>query len=221
VLTDPEAACGFQLRLAAFQNPELYKAQAMRLSTYDKPRVIACAEDHAHHIGLPRGRLDDVCRGLTDLGVSTDIRDERHTGVGLDMSFQGQLRPEQNSAAEAMLRHDTGVLAATTAFGKTVVAAWLVARRGVSTLVLVHRVDYSISGSSDCQPFWVCRRSRSVESAVVRDDRAARRRRHSASRQEGSIASGLPSQRQSSHCNGLAALGLRRAGASQPKPAER
>jgi superfamily II DNA or RNA helicase/very-short-patch-repair endonuclease len=127
------------LRLAAFQNSEFYKAQAMRLSTYDKPRVIACAEDHAHHIGLPRGCLDDVCRALIDLGVSTDIRDERHTGVRLDMSFQGQLRPEQQSAAEAMLRHDTGVLAATTAFGKTVVAAWLVARRGVSTLVLVHR----------------------------------------------------------------------------------
>ena len=35
--------------------------------------------------------------------------------------------------------HDTGVLAATTAFGKTVVAAWLIAQRGVNTLVLVHR----------------------------------------------------------------------------------
>src|SRR5687767_4532561 len=46
------------LRLAAFQNPEFYKTQAMRLSTYDKPRVIACAEDHPHHIGLPRGCLE-------------------------------------------------------------------------------------------------------------------------------------------------------------------
>ena len=48
------------LRLAAFQNPEFYKAQAMRLSTYNKPRVVACAEDLPHHIGLPRGCLDDV-----------------------------------------------------------------------------------------------------------------------------------------------------------------
>ena len=38
-----------------------------------------------------------------------------------------------------MLAHDTGVLAATTAFGKTVIAAWLIAQRGVNTLVLVHR----------------------------------------------------------------------------------
>jgi superfamily II DNA or RNA helicase/very-short-patch-repair endonuclease len=127
------------LRLAAFQNPEFYKAQAMRLSTYAKPRVIACAEDHPHHIGLPRGCLDEVRQTLTDLGVRTAIRDERHAGRRLDVRFHGELRPEQKSAAEEMLAHDTGVLAATTAFGKTVVAAWLIAQRRISTLVLVHR----------------------------------------------------------------------------------
>ena len=49
------------------------------------------------------------------------------------------MRPEQVIAAKAMMAHDTGVLAATTAFGKTVLAAWLIAQRGVNTLVLVHR----------------------------------------------------------------------------------
>lgn len=127
------------LRLAAFQNPEFYKAQSMRLSTYDKPRVIACAEDYPHHIGLPRGCLDDVRQSLTSLGIRPAIRDERHSGERLNVTFQGQLRPEQQRAADAMLRHETGVLAATTAFGKTVVAAWLIAERQVSTLVLVHR----------------------------------------------------------------------------------
>jgi hypothetical protein len=127
------------LRLAAFQNPEFYKTQAMRLSTYDKPRVIACAEDHPEHIGLPRGCLDDLRRTLGDAGIRPDIRDERYAGAPLDATFQGELRPEQSVAAKAMLAHDTGVLAATTAFGKTVVAAWLIAQRGVNTLVLVHR----------------------------------------------------------------------------------
>jgi len=127
------------LRVAAFQNPEFYKAQAMRLSTFDKPRIIACAEDHAHHIGLPRGCLDEVCEILGNLGVSAVIRDERYSGTSLDVTFHGELRPEQDAAAKAMLAHETGVLAATTAFGKTVVAAWLIARRGVSTLVVVHR----------------------------------------------------------------------------------
>ena len=127
------------LRLAAFQNPEFYKAQAMRLSTYNKPRVVACAEDLPRHIGLPRGCLDDVRKTLSDVAVHVAIRDERHDGNRLEVKFQGELRNEQKAAADAMLRHETGVLAATTAFGKTVVAAWLIAQRGVNTLVLVHR----------------------------------------------------------------------------------
>jgi hypothetical protein len=127
------------LRLAAFQNPEFYKAQAMRLSTYNKPRVVGCAEDLPHHIGLPRGCLDDVRKLRAELGVGAGIRDERHDGSSLEVTFQGELRPEQKAAADAILRHETGVLAATTAFGKTVVAAWLVAQRGVNALVLVHR----------------------------------------------------------------------------------
>jgi len=56
----PPALRNRLIRLAAFQNPEFYRAQAMRLPTFDKPRVIACAEDHPMHIGLPRGCLDDV-----------------------------------------------------------------------------------------------------------------------------------------------------------------
>lgn len=127
------------VRLAAFQNPEFLKAQAMRLPTYDKPRIIACAEDHAHHLGLPRGCLRDLQQLLSDLNIKSVILDERLSGQPLSVEFQGDLRAEQLTAAQAMLAHDTGVLAATTAFGKTVVAAWLIAQRGVNTLVLVHR----------------------------------------------------------------------------------
>jgi superfamily II DNA or RNA helicase/very-short-patch-repair endonuclease len=127
------------LRIAAFQNPEFYKAQAMRLTTFGKPRIIGCAEEHSHHIGLPRGCLDDVRQLLADLKIKSLVRDERNAGRPIELTFAGELRPEQQAAAEAMLAHDTGVLAATTAFGKTVIAAWLIARRGVNTLVLVHR----------------------------------------------------------------------------------
>jgi superfamily II DNA or RNA helicase len=127
------------LRLAAFQNPEFYKAQAMRLSTYQKPRVIACAEDHTHHIGLPRGFFDEIRQTLDALRIRSTVRDERTRGTSIDVTFYGALRPEQQTAADALLQYDTGVLAATTAFGKTVVAAWLMAKRGVNTLVLVHR----------------------------------------------------------------------------------
>ena len=127
------------IRLAAFQNPEFYKAQAMRLPTYGKPRVVACAEEHAKYIGLPRGCLEEVRSLLAELRIELTVRDERLTGQPLNVAFQGTLRPEQKAAAKALLKHETGVLSATTAFGKTVLAAWLIAQRGVNTLVLVHR----------------------------------------------------------------------------------
>jgi superfamily II DNA or RNA helicase len=127
------------VRLAAFQNPEFYQAQAMRLPTYDKPRIIGCAEEHPQHLALPRGCLDDVRRLLSELGIALTIRDERNPGTPLSLVFHGELRPEQAAAAADLLAHDTGVFSATTAFGKTVVAAWLIAQRGTNTLVLVHR----------------------------------------------------------------------------------
>lgn len=135
----PAALRNRLIRLAAFQNPEFYRAQAMRLPTYDKPRIIDCAEDHPRHLGLPRGCLCDLRSLLKDHRIAPRIRDERNPGEALDLEFHGVLRADQQAAGEAMLGHDTGVLAATTAFGKTVVAAWLIARRGVNTLVLVHR----------------------------------------------------------------------------------
>ncbi len=135
----PPALRNALVRLAAFQNPEFYKAQAMRLPTYDKPRIIACAEDHPEHIALPRGCLDEALDLFRTLKIKSQVRDERFAGRALQVSFNGTLRPDQQQAAPAMLSHDFGVLSATTAFGKTVLAAWLIAQRGVNTLVLVHR----------------------------------------------------------------------------------
>jgi hypothetical protein len=54
----PQALANRLIRLAAFQNPEFYKAQAMRMSVWDKPRVIGNAENYPQHIALPRGCLD-------------------------------------------------------------------------------------------------------------------------------------------------------------------
>ncbi|RPI74485.1 MAG: restriction endonuclease subunit R, partial [Desulfobacteraceae bacterium] len=127
------------VRIAAFQNPEFYKAQAMRLSTFEIHRIIGCAEIYARHIGLPRGCLEEVRELFRDLGIKTSVRDERFPGTPLKVFFQGKLRDEQIPAAKAMEAHETGILAATTAFGKTIVGAWLIARRGVNTLVVVHR----------------------------------------------------------------------------------
>lgn len=127
------------IRIAAFQNPEFYKAQAMRLPTFDKPRVIACAEIHDDYIALPRGCLDEVKELFRSLGVKYRVQNKCYAGKPLDVSFHGELRFAQKSAATAMLVHNMGVLSATTAFGKTVLAAWIIAERGVNTLIIVHR----------------------------------------------------------------------------------
>ena len=135
----PPALVTRLMRLAAFQNPEFHRAQAMRLPTYGKPRIIDCVEDGPIHLGLPRGCLEEVEGLLRGMGIEPLVEDRRFTGHPLNLAFQGELRPDQEEAAQAMLSHDTGVLAAATAFGKTVVAAWLIAQRGVNTLVVVHR----------------------------------------------------------------------------------
>ena len=127
------------VRLAAFQNPAFYAAQAMRRSTFGTPRIVACAELLSHHVALPRGCLEATEGLLEELGIGLDLRDERHAGRPVDTTFLGELTPEQAVTADALLANDTGVLAATTAFGKTVVAASLLATRGTNTLILVHR----------------------------------------------------------------------------------
>jgi superfamily II DNA or RNA helicase len=126
-------------RLAAFQNPEFYAAQAMRLPTFGKPRVISCAELFSKHVALPRGCLDGLMDLLDSVGVAAELRDERQQGQLLPARFLGELTSEQSEAAAALLKHETGVLAAATAFGKTVVAVKMTAARERSTLVLVHR----------------------------------------------------------------------------------
>jgi len=137
----PQALANRLIRLAAFQNPEFYRAQAMRMSVWDKPRVIGCAENFPKHIALPRGCLDAAVELLRDNGIRCEICDERFFGDAIDVNFGGSLRPDQEAAVAAILRHETGVLCAPTAFGKTVIAAAILARRGINTLVLVHRTE--------------------------------------------------------------------------------
>ncbi len=127
------------IRLAAFQNPEFYQAQAMRMSTFGKPRIISCCEDFPKHLGLPRGCLDELPDLFQSLQVKVRLTDRRFTGTPLELHFQGVLRAEQQQAADVLLQHEIGVLSASTAFGKTVVAAYLMAQRRVNTLIVVHR----------------------------------------------------------------------------------
>jgi len=135
----PPALQNKLIRIAAFQNPEFYRAQAMRMSTYGKPRLISCADDLAGHIALPRGCRGAVMSMLEGQGIKASIEDQRFAGDAIDARFQGELRSEQELAVVDLLKDTSGILCAPTAFGKTVVAAAIIARRKRNTLILVHR----------------------------------------------------------------------------------
>ncbi|XID92297.1 DEAD/DEAH box helicase family protein [Paenibacillaceae bacterium WGS1546] len=130
----PISAINRLMRLAFF-----YKTQAMRLSTYGKPRVISCAKDLPHYIALPRGCLSAVQDLFEQHGTEVVVEDKRFPGHAIDVRFDGELTMLQDAAAKAILAHDIGILSAATGFGKTVVASNIIARRKVNTLILVHR----------------------------------------------------------------------------------
>ena len=135
----PSSVINALKRVAAFQNPEFYKKQNMRLSTALTPRVIACAEDFPAHIALPRGCVDDAVTLLHSFGVTLDIDDQRNVGQAIDHQFEGTLTELQQNAVRALLDHDLGILVAPPGVGKTVAGIYLIAKRARNTLILVHR----------------------------------------------------------------------------------
>lgn len=125
-------------RIASFKNPEFYAKQGMRLSTYNIPRIISCAEVSEEYVALPRGCEDIIVELLMNNHVRCRMKDETNPGKCISVRFKGELRTEQDTAITSLMVHNTGVLNATTAFGKTVTAIGLIAKRKVNTLILVH-----------------------------------------------------------------------------------
>ena len=126
-------------RIAAFYNPEFYAKQGMRLSTYEIPRIISCSEFMDDYLAIPRGCEDDVIDVLKHYNIEYVIEDKTRQGRQINVIFRGALREEQQKAMDCMLPHCIGTLSATTAFGKTVFAIAMIAKRQVNTLILVHR----------------------------------------------------------------------------------
>jgi len=118
-------------RLAAFKNPEFYKAQSMRISTYNKPRIISCAYETEKYLCLPRGCESDLTAIFKKLDLDFILIDKTNAGKSINVEFNGSLRDEQPYALNELLKFDNGVLSGTTAFGKTVVAIKLISERKV------------------------------------------------------------------------------------------
>ncbi len=126
-------------QLAAFQNPEFYKRQNMRLSTFLTPRVISCSEILDDYLSIPRGCFEDVSCLLDEYGIKVDIKDERVAGKKAKFKFYGELDKEQKAACRKILKSEIGILVAPSGMGKTVMAIHAIAKRKTNTLILVHR----------------------------------------------------------------------------------
>ena len=127
--------------LAAFDNPEFYKNKRLGYSNYYNFSAVYLGKDIDGYIQVPRGFRERISEECTKAGIPVEISDQRETGRPIRVSFNGDLRLQQELAAEQLLRHSDGVLEAATAFGKTVVCSYLIAERKVNTLILLQSKD--------------------------------------------------------------------------------
>lgn len=140
-------------RLAAFANPEFFRAQSMHQSVFGKPRYIDLSELRDGCVAIPRGCKTQLERLLQEAGVSAHYLDKREPGNPIVMTFKGVLRPEQQTAAEQMLGYEDGIMSAPTGFGKTVIGAYLIAAIGLPTLVIVPKTALIVQWKSQLERF--------------------------------------------------------------------
>ena len=140
-------------RVAAYSNPQFFQTLKLGFSTKDTPRIVYNGYDEGDYIVIPRGCYDELISQLSGAGIRYDVVDKRQKGRKMDIHFNGDLYPEQQIAAEKMLYNDIGVLAAATAFGKTVLGAYLIAKKKVNALVLVHNVEIMNNWLKDLNSF--------------------------------------------------------------------
>ena len=142
-------------RLAAYNNPEYFRNQGMGISTFGIPRIVYSGEDTEQFIAIPRGCLNKLCKNLKSSNIDYSVEDKRNTGKEINVSFAGELYPEQQDAVNSLTGHDFGVLAAATGFGKTVVGSYLISERKVNTLILVHNNEIMQNWINDLERFLV------------------------------------------------------------------
>ncbi|WP_166969247.1 DEAD/DEAH box helicase [Brevibacterium atlanticum] len=123
--------------LSSLANPEFYRKQAMRMSTYGEPRVVVRFEEDEEELRMPRGLADEARSRLELAGYTVRRRSSRRKREPIQADFTGELRNDQRAAVAKMIKHDMGVLVAPPGTGKTVMACALIAERQVATAILV------------------------------------------------------------------------------------
>lgn len=126
---------------ASIANPEYYRRQAQRFSTFGVPRLVTSFEHDQSELRLPRGLADETRQLLKKAGAKVTIRNIGKRPQRQEIAFTGQLRVEQHDAVRAIVQHQDGVLVAPPGSGKTVMGCALIAERHVPTAILVNRAE--------------------------------------------------------------------------------
>ncbi len=141
--------------MAAFDNPVFYKNRRLGYSNYYHFSTVYMGQDVDGYIKIPRGLLEKVTAECEKSKINYDIEDHRETGRPIRVSFKGELRMQQDLAAQRLLTFDNGILSAATAFGKTVVCSYLIAQRKVNTLILLESTDLIAQWQDELDRFLV------------------------------------------------------------------
>ena len=126
-------------RLASFLNPEFYKLQNLRRSTFNTPRVICMYDINERYIIVPRGLTAKIKQLFKSHNATLVIEDKRFTKKIDKPNLTITLRDEQKTAFNKIIKNDYSVLIAPPGFGKTAIASAVLSKRGVNTLILVHK----------------------------------------------------------------------------------
>lgn len=138
----PPALIAALKHAAALRNPEFYRRQAQRYSTYGTPRFVCCFDQSdPEKLLLPRGLAEAATDLFAAAGARLEITSTAPTPPPLKVRFTGTLTPDQQQAVGQMEPFDHGVLVAPTGKGKTAMACALIARHATPTAVLLPTQD--------------------------------------------------------------------------------
>ena len=127
--------------MATIDNPEFAKNKRIGHSNYYNLSTISMWKETEGYIKVPIGLLEKIISKCNEANISVDINDKRSYGRPIRVDFRGELRAQQQLASMQLEKYENGILCAPPAFGKTVLAAYLIAKRKVNTLILLENTE--------------------------------------------------------------------------------
>ena len=122
-----------------FLNTEYLTKRRLGKSIYKVQKYFKLIDETADFISLPRGFLQTLIKFLKENKIGYTIRFDIPNLEQTSYQSEIKLTPAQVPVVQIAMEYDQGVIVAPSGSGKTIIGLELVARRQLSTLILVHR----------------------------------------------------------------------------------